>query len=146
MIRVQREGHDLLQRHAVIGIDLDQHDAGEVGLALAPGLQHVEALATRLIGQGAGGMMATSMLPDGTSLLLGGESLMDGPIARSIPGKGNAPGEGMPGSPTASIDPAAPPENDLNSARRTSTPGSSTLLLEYENIADAYFRRLTTKP
>ena len=97
-------------------------------------------------GQGAGGMMANSMLPDGTSLLLGGESLMDGPIARSIPGKGNAPGEGMPGSPTASIDPAAPPENDLNSARRTSTPGSSTLLLEYENIADAYFRRLTTKP
>ena len=72
-------------------------------------------------GQGAGGMMANSMLPDGTSLLLGGESLMDGPIARSIPGKGNAPGEGMPGAPTASIDPAAPPENDLNSARRTST-------------------------
>jgi hypothetical protein len=96
-------------------------------------------------GQGAGGLMANAML-DGTSLLLGGESLLDGPIARSIPGKGDGASEGMPGSPTAKIDPAAPPENDLQSARRTSTPGSSTLLLEYEKIADAYFRRLTTKP
>ncbi len=96
-------------------------------------------------GQGAGGMMASAML-NGTSLLLGGESLLDGPIARSIPGKGDRPGEGMPGGPIAKIDPAAPPENTLDSARRTSTPGASTLLLEYENIADAYFRRLTTKP
>ena len=97
-------------------------------------------------GQGAGGQMASAMLPFGTSLLLGGESLMDGPIARSIPGNGDSPGEGMPGAPTAKIDPAAPLENTLDSARRTSTPGTSTLLLEYEKIADAYFRRLTTKP
>jgi hypothetical protein len=97
-------------------------------------------------GQGAGGQMASAMLPFGTSLLLGGESLMDGPIARSIPGSGDRPGEGMPGAPTAKIDPAAPLGNTLDSARRTSTPGTSTLLLEYEKIADAYFRRLTTKP
>jgi len=97
-------------------------------------------------GQGAGGQMASAMLPFGTSLLLGGETLMDGAIARSIPGNGDRPGEGMPGSPTARIDPAAPLENTLESARRTSTPGTSTLLLEYEKIADAYFRRLTTKP
>lgn len=96
--------------------------------------------------QGAGGMMASAMF-DGMPLLLGGETLMDGPIARAIPGgKGENPGEGMPGAPIAKIDPAAPPENDLHSARRTATPGSSTLLLEYEKIADAYFRRLTTKP
>ena len=95
--------------------------------------------------QGAGGMMASAML-NGTPMLLGGESLLDGPIALSLPGTGSAGGEGMPGSPIAKIDPAAPAENNLNSARRTSTPGSSTLLLEYENIADAYFRRLTTEP
>ncbi len=96
-------------------------------------------------GAGQGGQMASSAM-DGTPQLLGGESLLDGPIANSIAGLGDAGGAGIPGSPTARLDPAEPGNADLQSARRTSTPGTTTLLMEYENIADAYFRRLTTKP
>lgn len=96
-------------------------------------------------GAGAGGFMSSAMM-NGTQMLLGGESLLEGSIESSLLGTGNSPGAGMPGGPTAKIDPASPPENDLESARRTSTPGSSTLLLQYEKIADAYFRRLTTQP
>ncbi len=96
-------------------------------------------------GAGMGGLMASSMM-DGTPQLLGGESLMDGPIASSISGLGDNGGPGMPGAPTARLDQPDGAKVDQESARRTSTPGNSTLLLEYENIADAYFRRLTTKP
>jgi len=96
-------------------------------------------------GGGLGGFMASSMT-EGTPALLGGESLLDGPIANAIAGQGDAGGSGLPGSPTARLDPSAPATVDQQSARRTSTPGTSTLLLEYETIADAYFRRLTTKP
>jgi len=96
-------------------------------------------------GGGIGGFMASSAM-DGDPQLMGGESLMDGPIASSIAGLGDQGGAGIPGSPTARIDPADPANVDQQSARRTSTPGTSTLLLEYETIADAYFRRLTTKP
>lgn len=96
-------------------------------------------------GQGAGGSMSSAMM-NGSQLLLGGESLMEGFNQRNMPGKGDSAGPGMSGSPTAKIDPATPPENNLESARRTTTPGSSTSLLQYEKIADAYFRRLTTKP
>src|SRR5690606_7662367 len=96
-------------------------------------------------GAGAGGQMASSMLGS-NPLLLGGESLLDGPIASAMLGNGDNSGQGMPGAPTARRDPTAPPENALQSAPRTATPGASTLLLEYETIADAYFRRLTTKP
>ena len=96
-------------------------------------------------GAGAAGLMANSSM-NGPANLLGGESLMDGPIASSIAGRGDQGGDGLPGSPTARIDPADQANIDRESARRTSTPDGGTLLLEYENIADAYFRRLTTKP
>ncbi len=96
-------------------------------------------------GAGMGGFMANSML-NGDPMMLGGESLMDGPIASSISGMGEQGGPGMPGSPTARLDQPDTSEVDQQTARRTDTPGSSTLLLEYESIADAYFRRLTTKP
>jgi hypothetical protein len=96
-------------------------------------------------GAGMGGFMASAQM-DGTPALLGGESLLDGPIANAIAGKGDAGGAGMPGPPTARLDRPDPGNVDQQSARRTGTPGSGTLLLEYENIADAYFRRLTTKP
>jgi hypothetical protein len=94
---------------------------------------------------GMGGMMAMGAM-DGNPMLLGGESLMDGPIADAIAGRGDGGGQGSPGAPTARID--RPDLSNVNqpSARRTGTPDSGTLLLQYENIADAYFRRLTTKP
>lgn len=96
-------------------------------------------------GGGMGGMMASSAMEGGLQLL-GGESLLDGPIAGAIAGQGDNGGAGLPGSPTARLDPTDPGNADRESARRTGTPGTSTLLMEYENIADAYFRRLTTKP
>jgi hypothetical protein len=94
---------------------------------------------------GMAGLMAMGAM-DGNPLLLGGESLMEGPIADAIAGRGDGGGQGNPGAPTARID--RPDQSNVNqpSARRTSTPDSGTLLLQYENIADAYFRRLTTKP
>jgi hypothetical protein len=96
-------------------------------------------------GAGLGGLMASSVM-DGIPQLLGGESLLDGPIASSISGPGDDGGPGIPGAPTARLDQPDRAKVDQQSARRTNTPGSSTLLLEYETIADAYFRRLTTKP
>jgi hypothetical protein len=96
-------------------------------------------------GAGTGGFMALSAM-DGSPMMLGGESLMDGPIASAISGRGDHGGAGQPGAPTARLDHGDQANVDAESARRTSTPGSSTLLLEYEKIADAYFRRLTTKP
>jgi hypothetical protein len=94
---------------------------------------------------GMGGLMAMGAM-DGSPMLLGGESLIDGPIADSIAGRGDGGGQGSPGAPTARID--RPDRSNVSgpSSRRTSTPDSGTLLLQYENIADAYFRRLTTKP
>lgn len=79
-------------------------------------------------------------------MLLGGESLSEGSIADAIAGRGDGGGQGNPGGPTARID--KPDRSNVTepSSRRTSTPDSGTLLLQYENIADAYFRRLTTKP
>lgn len=96
-------------------------------------------------GEGMGGMMASSAL-DANAMLLGGETLMDGPIANALSGRGDQGGTGKPGAPTARLDKPDETKVDAQSARRTTTPGSSTLLLEYEKIADAYFRRLTTKP
>jgi len=94
---------------------------------------------------GAEGQMSNAM-SDQDGLLLGGESLMDGPIADSIAGRGDQGGQGAAGSPTAKIDRPDQANTDQQSSRRTGTPDSSNLLLQYENIADAYFRRLTTKP
>jgi len=96
-------------------------------------------------GAGEGGFMATAAI-DGNVQLLGGESLMDGAIAGAINGRGDGDGPGSPGTPTARLEEADRANLDAESARRTGTPGASSLLSEYENIADAYFRRLTTKP
>jgi hypothetical protein len=96
-------------------------------------------------GEGMGGMMASSAM-DANAMLMGGETMMDGPIASAIAGRGDQGGTGKPGAPTARLDKPDEAKVDAQSARRTSTPGSGTLLLEYEKIADAYFRRLTTTP
>ena len=96
-------------------------------------------------GMAQGGFMSRSAM-DGKAQLLGGETFMDGPIARSLTGKGDGYEQGQSGAPTALLDPADPGAADLKSARRTGTPQSDTLLMEYENLADAYFRKLTTKP
>lgn len=96
-------------------------------------------------GAGQGGFMSSAAM-DAQAMLLGGESFMNGPIADSLSGRGDGAGQGLGAGPTASIDRADRANVDLESARRTATPGATTLLMEYENLADAYFRRLTTKP
>ena len=96
-------------------------------------------------GAGQGGFMSSSAM-DAQAMLLGGESFMNGSIADALSGRGDGAGQGLGTGPTASIDRADRANVDLESARRTSTPGATTLLMEYENLADAYFRRLTTKP
>lgn len=75
---------------------------------------------------GMGGLMAMGAM-DGNPMLLGGESLMDGPIADAIAGRGDGGGQGNPGAPTARID--RPHQSNVNQsfARRTSTPDSGTL-------------------
>ena len=94
---------------------------------------------------GVGGFNASSAM-DAQDMLLGGESFMNGPIADALSGRGDGAGQGLGTGPTTSIDRADRANVDRESARRTSTPGTTTLLMEYENLADAYFRRLTTKP
>ena len=94
-------------------------------------------------GQGMGMMSQTPM--GGQGQLLGGETLMDGSIARNLQGKGAGAGMGL-GAPTAKLDPLDESTIDRETARRTGTPQADTLLLQYENLADAYFRRLTTEP
>jgi len=96
-------------------------------------------------GDGQGGFMSSSAM-DAAGKLLGGETFMEGPIAQSLSGRGPGDTSGIPGAPTASLDPADEAANDLESARRTGTPQGDALLMEYENLADAYFRKLTTKP
>jgi hypothetical protein len=89
-------------------------------------------------------MMAFGQVP-GEADVIGGESLLDGPLSRAMAGRGDQGGDGLAGSPTARIDAPDSGKPDELSSRRTATPGSSSLLMEYENIADAYFRRLTTE-
>lgn len=96
-------------------------------------------------GTGTGGMMAAGTT-EGKMQLLGGESLQDGPIANELGGRGDKDGQGQGGGPAAQLDRADQSEVDAESARRTAAPAASSLLFQYENIADAYFRRLTTKP
>lgn len=96
-------------------------------------------------GEGKGGFMSSAAM-EGEGKLLGGETFMDGPIAQSLTGRGPGDNRRLSGAPTASLDPADEAANDLESARRTGTPQSDALLMEYENLADAYFRKLTTKP
>ncbi|MEM9236828.1 MAG: hypothetical protein AAGB14_08620 [Verrucomicrobiota bacterium] len=93
-------------------------------------------------GQGMMGQLAQGMMDGSPQAMLGGESLMGGDIARRMMGMGGGPGTGGgAGSPVDSVELAA---EALRSQRRTFTPEAESLLLEYEDIADAYFERLTT--
>ena len=76
--------------------------------------------------------------------LMGGESMMLGPIARSMRG-GRGPNQkyGAPGGPTAKIDRQDKNQGTDDSTRETNTPESQALLQEYESLTDAYFRSLT---
>jgi len=96
-------------------------------------------------GSGTGGFMASSMM-NGMPQVIGGESMVHGPMSQALAGKGEGAGTGLATGPSAKLDQPSQTGLDRDSARRTSTPGSSSILLEYENIADAYFKRLTTPP
>lgn len=93
-------------------------------------------------GSGSGGFMASSA-QDENPQVIGGESLTSGPIVQSLAGRGDQGGGGVSGAPTATLDKPDESNRDQGSARRTNTPASGSILLEYEKIADAYFRRLT---
>lgn len=97
-------------------------------------------------GSGAGemGMMATGGEEGRPKGLMGGESMMLGPIARSMRGQ-RGPNEqyGAPGGPTAKIDRQDKNRGPEDSTRETNTPESQALFQEYESLTDAYFRSLT---
>lgn len=79
-------------------------------------------------------------------LLLGGESMSDSSIASSVAGEGDQASAGNGDGPTAQIDRASLAEVDESFSRRTDTASGASLLLQYENLANAYFRKLTTPP
>lgn len=97
---------------------------------------------------GSGGGQMGSMATEGSegrpTGLLGGESLLNGPIARSMAG-GPGPNNkfGAPGGPLAKIDREAKGRTNNSSTRQTNTPESQALFQEYEPLTDAYFRSLT---
>lgn len=79
-------------------------------------------------------------------LLLGGESMSDSSIASSVSGESDQASTGNGDGPTAQIDRASLAEVDESFSRRTDTTSGASLLLQYENLANAYFRKLTTPP
>ena len=141
--------HDIAQATAA---SVAAEDARDRMLRLNRGMNPGDSLRQMMMSRnfrpmpGAGGENGMMEQAQNNSMLLGGESLMDGDISREIAGRGNRGGPGQAGGPTAKIDRPDRANVDNESSRRTSTPNSSSLLLEYENIADAYFRRLTIEP
>ncbi|BCX47331.1 glutamyl-tRNA synthetase [Haloferula helveola] len=93
-------------------------------------------------GMGMGGMQAQGMMDGNPQAMLGGESLKGGDIARRLSGMGG--GQGMGGGPGEAVESTELAAEDIRSSRRTDTPESATLMMEYEDVADAYFDRLTT--
>jgi len=95
-------------------------------------------------GSGMSGSMATGGRPGRSPALMGGESMMPGPIAgRMLPGRGIGSGRGQGSAPIAKVDRTNNLENSTHSTRETSTPESQSILNQYQNITDAYFRALT---
>ena len=95
-------------------------------------------------GAGQMGGMATGADEGEAKGLMGGESMMLGPIARTMRGQ-RGPNEkyGAPGGPSARIDGQEKDHGPDDSTRETSTPESQALLREYESLTDAYFHSLT---
>ena len=95
-------------------------------------------------GEGMAGGMATGGMEGTPKGLMGGESQLLGPIARSMRGgKGPNNKYGAPGGPTAKVDRKSGDHGPKDSTRETDTPESQALFQEYESLTDAYFRSLT---
>jgi hypothetical protein len=95
-------------------------------------------------GMGRMGGMATGGMEGRPQGLMGGESMLLGPIAKSMRGgRGPDDKQGAPGGPTASIDRESHEPKSNHSTRETNTPDNQALFLEYESLTDAYFRSLT---
>ena len=95
-------------------------------------------------GMGAGGSMATGMMPGQQMGLMGGRALLQGPIGKALAGGPGSQGRfGAPGDPIAKVDGSEAESGTTSSTRATSTPESQGLLQEYENLTEAYFRTLT---
>ena len=96
-------------------------------------------------GIGSGGSMATGTMPGQQMGLMGGRALLQGSIGRALAGGSGANGQfGKPGEPLAKVDGSETEKGSTSSTRETSTPDSQALLLEYQDLTDAYFRSLTT--
>ena len=97
-------------------------------------------------GSGMGGSMATGGMANQPPGLMGGESLLSGPIAKSLTAgrtSGAGPESGGAGGASTEIDREAAAQNSLSSSRETATPETQALFREYQNLTDAYFRTLT---
>lgn len=98
-------------------------------------------------GMGAGGSLATGMMPGQQMGLIGGRALIHGPISRALAGGSSSQGRfGAPGRPLAKVEGSDSEQAKAVSTRQTSTPESQGLLQEYENLTEAYFRTLTQTP
>ena len=95
-------------------------------------------------GSGMSGSMATGGRQGRSPALMGGESMMPGAIAGKMSGgKGPGIGRGQGGGPVAKVDRNDDDSNSLTSTRQTETPDSQSILGEYQDLTDAYFRTLT---
>jgi hypothetical protein len=81
--------------------------------------------------EGMGGMMAMGAM-DGSPMLLGGESLMDGPIADAIAGRGDGGGQGSPGAPTAPA--RRTPARCCSNTKTSRTPTSAASPPSHETV------------
>ncbi|MDP0492600.1 MAG: hypothetical protein Q7Q71_16255 [Verrucomicrobiota bacterium JB023] len=98
-------------------------------------------------GMGQGGSLALGSLPGQQMGLMGGRSLMMGPIARALAsGQGARHRSGSSGDSIAKVDASKAEQGKTASTRQSTTPESQGLLQEYENLTEAYFRTLTTSP
>ncbi|MBK1833070.1 DUF4175 family protein [Roseibacillus ishigakijimensis] len=98
-------------------------------------------------GMGQGGSFATGIMPGQQMGLLGGRSLLLGPIGRTLAGQAGTRGNfGQSGQPLARVESNRAESEQEASSRETQTPESQATLQEYENLTEAYFRALTRTP
>lgn len=120
---------------------------------MKPGDNFRQMMMSRLFrGKPMPGMTPTPGMPSFSSpgeqppMLLGGESMSDSDIASAVSGEGDNGSSGQGSGPTAKLDHAATAEEHELFSRRTDTANGTSMMSQYESLADAYFRKLTTPP
>lgn len=98
-------------------------------------------------GMGQGGSFATGTMSGQQMGLMGSRSLLYGRIGRMLQkGKGPRGQFGTPSEGIAKVEQNRAENGEQDSTRQTSTPETQALLLEYEDLTEAYFRNLTKTP